>query len=452
MSLLLGPLGRKILDYAAAKPNAALVRLSKAAGRALHGISGHYTVGLSIETYGLWKVLQERGIKGGTVKVAKDGFYVEGEKLAGDENVSAAFLSKRIDQINIAEITSPEKLANMPRELTFAAMNKALNFSFPLIWLYFGHPVIAGLSLVGFFGCKIAERVKNRDMKDAPRPGLIDIERFHCPTYMIPSAPSMKLGFAAIDLQAVILFQQKGKMYRLVSYDYESMVNHEKAHLLGASELEAYSLQNALDLKRFFSGEGGVGSFIWAGLQSAMHFPVVPFVALRYALADYPSFLKYFDSYTLMRLSGDERGVRTALDNELEDARVFGLEYAKEELAKESRTEIFENLLATYDELIKLYTVLGKKENADAAWSELVGFHLWASDSPYFTPKEQAIYAKRGCNYAVFAVLRGRIGEDPVWAREYYEQLKVLEGRSQGLKRNSVYSSLREHLTAIFEK
>ena len=452
MSLLLGRVGRKILDYAVRNPDSALIRLSRSAGRVLHGVSGHYTVGLSVETYGLWKALQDKGIKKGTVKVAKDGFYVGGKKLAGDESVSAAFLAKRIDQIDVAEITSPEKLANIPRERTFMLMNRVLNLSFVILCFTYSSLLLAGFSLGGYIGCRIAEKIKNRDLKDNPRPGLIDVERFSCPVYTIPIDIGLKAGFASLDLQAAIFFRLSGLVGRTFGYSYESKVNHEKAHLLGASEVEAYDLQNVLDLKRFFSGKTGIGSFLVACASSMMFFPTIALTSLRYMISYKHSFFRYFDHYALVKLREDEANVREALARELRDAAEFEAQYARNDLPKGDRVLLFEDILATYQELVEIYTVLGDKDNAYSAWAKLLDYHLSASSDPRYTPKQQKNYAYRGKYHGILAVLRGLIDNNHGKARQYYAQLKALEQISPDeMQKDSVYGALRDHISKQFE-
>jgi len=121
MSLYLGKIGRRILNYTVTHPrlNSAVDVFGKIAHKATFG---RYTPGLTRETFSLF---QKSGI-GDSIDIRGDGFYKDGEKIAGNIYVSEAFRKRGIRVVNFEKFNSPEKLANSARNRVFVLMSKTL--------------------------------------------------------------------------------------------------------------------------------------------------------------------------------------------------------------------------------------------------------------------------------------------------------------------------------------
>src|SRR3989339_2103028 len=109
MSLLLGNLGREILDHCVNNPQSRLNRARTASGKLVRAISPNYCLGLSRETFKLWQYAKLHDVQ--NVEIRADGFFENEQKIAGDEIVGQAFLQAGIQHLDMTQVVGPEELA-----------------------------------------------------------------------------------------------------------------------------------------------------------------------------------------------------------------------------------------------------------------------------------------------------------------------------------------------------
>ena len=111
MSLFLGEVGRRIVNYSIATP-----RINRAVdifGKSMHIISsGAYTPGLTRESF----LLHQRTSVGDSIQVREDGFYRGETKIAGNEFISRRIINsdKPVNFVR-TEADTPEKISKYCR-------------------------------------------------------------------------------------------------------------------------------------------------------------------------------------------------------------------------------------------------------------------------------------------------------------------------------------------------
>ena len=110
MAIYLGNLGRKTVNYAITHPW--LNRTVDAFGKVAHIITfGNYTPGLTREAL----LLYQRTSHGDKITVKKDGFYRDGEKIAGNEYISNRISRYGATKFQRTKEDSPESITDYCR-------------------------------------------------------------------------------------------------------------------------------------------------------------------------------------------------------------------------------------------------------------------------------------------------------------------------------------------------
>ena len=282
MSLYLGKIGRRILNYTVTHPR--LNRAVDVFGNAAHKVTfGRYTPGLSRESF----LLYQRTSSGDKIKVKEDGFYRDEEKIAGNKYVSLAFLNAGIKQVDLNDNDSPEAVANLPRYRIFSAMHDLASLSFPGIFLYssvdaldtfinFGFDStlsnLSGMISLTFLFLssptyKLAEWIVNRNKRHWPRPLFYEIERHDIATFET-MAFKRAVAFKIRGIDVVFLTTN------IIGRCFPHKINifHEKAHALGASEPETYRSEKIFLFKYAASASRySTALFLLALLWSSIH-------------------------------------------------------------------------------------------------------------------------------------------------------------------------------------
>jgi len=117
MSLYLGKIGRRILNYTATHPrlNRALDAFGKVAHKAALGL---YTPGLTREIH---KLFQECN-HGDKIQVLPDGFYRGDHKIAGNTYISEVFRVEKVQEFIFDAQIGPEQIISSARQVPHMAL------------------------------------------------------------------------------------------------------------------------------------------------------------------------------------------------------------------------------------------------------------------------------------------------------------------------------------------
>ena len=389
MSLFLGKLGRPLLGVVASNRYAGAVAI--AGTKLLGAVLPVVTSGLTVETYRLWDNLSSRGLLTNTtmpseIQVKEDGFYLGERKLAGNRSVAEAFRKAGKTRINTEEIVGPEYLANIPRQRAFtwtqfllinllpaAVMGgfaQAAIESDPIYLIGAGSAFLFTSTFRQIIekGYNLWESFQDGDNRLRwPRPTFLEIEHSNPAIERFYDVDGSVDGYYASLLPCKVFVNHADLRYDLRIED-SIYAFHEKAHLLGASEREAWFFHNVFLLKRGLSS--GCMEDTLKALYVGFWAPLLyTYRLFLYSFAAMNNFFDYEQPYSLQSQRGESRKLIQALKSAKLGLRKVAREMEELSGRKDARAQ--KRLLHLIDienkwgsNLVQLYQVLGAPRQA----------------------------------------------------------------------------------------